>query len=519
VARLAWRAGRALEAEATLRVLERTMRQGAPSLVAVEVRLLRGTMALERGDLGAARRALRVARAVAEASGDDEASAQVLRRLGTLEARAGRPAEASGAYRAALAALRRSARPREPRLEAVLRSNLATTESWLGRTHEAEGLYRRALERRAHQPLEALNTRAALALLDASRARAPSGGRFGPLVEEAERLGEPRLRAELGVYRAEELVLQGAVRAADDALARVRTALAELGGAERILDALAGFVEACLQARRGRASARAGLFAGVEQLVACGARYHAARAARRAASAHVWLGDEEAAAAAIAHSAQLADGAGIVLGDPSTDVVGLALAAVRGRGPARAHARAALESLGHGPLEAALRAEGRNDLVRAWVEGATAPRPGVHGWALGPDGWSPMTSSERDALCARPDTVVLDRSRRLLFVHGGPPRALGRMRHVEPMLAHLAARRPESVSLDELARVVWQQRRSRSVESAITTSIARARRLLGAAGGWLVTHVGDGVRAYAVDSSRAFYRLDSPSKSEAIPRN
>jgi tetratricopeptide (TPR) repeat protein len=191
-ARLAWRLGKRDEAASALRGLRRRQRTSA---LEIEVELLRATMASERGEPHAATRHLERARAHAEQSGDGEGLAQVLRRLGTLEARAGRPRRAAGAYRAALAALARVTKLRDVSLETALVANLATMESWLGNHEEAERLYRVALERRRDRPIERLNTLAALALLGAMRGERVPGGFFGPLVAEAERVGDPRLRA------------------------------------------------------------------------------------------------------------------------------------------------------------------------------------------------------------------------------------------------------------------------------------------------------------------------------------
>lgn len=515
-ARLAWRVGQPREAMASLRALRRVSRGLEAAPVRFEASLLRATLALERGATTRARVALAAARATAEEAGDDESLARVLRRLGTLHARTGKPAAAAGAYRAALGALRRVAKPAEPQLEALLCANLATMEAWLGRHEVARALYESALAQRSERPIEALNTRAALALLDAACGRRPPGGSFGPLVEEAERLGDPRLRAELASYRVEELVFEGRLTAAEGVVGAARAALADLGGAEVILDAMVDLSDALLRARRGERGAASALARAVEQLGSSDARYHAARAARNAATGLVWLGDDEGATAYIAKCAALTEPAGFVLGGDLVHVVALALGALRGEAATAAYAIEVLDRLGPIRVEGALRREGRADLARAWVE-QTLPVPvGAPFRALGPEGTRALTLVERDALIATRDAVVLDRSRALLFVPGRSARRLDRMRAIEPLLAHLIARRPEPVFLDELARVVWSQRPTASVVSAITTSIARLRRLLGRAARIVTTGVG-ARRAYELAPEAVVWRIDVASAGARQP--
>jgi hypothetical protein len=507
-ARLAWRVGQAREATASLRTLRREARGPGSASLRLEASLLRATIALERGALTRARVALSAARATAEEAGDDEALARVLRRLGTLEARTGRPAVAAGAYRAALSALARVARPLDPALVPLLTANLATMESWRGHFDLARALYEEALAQRHDRPLETLNTRAALALLDASRGLRPPDGAFGPLVAEARRLGDPRLRAELASYRVEELVFAGRLADADEVLADARAASADLGGAELILDAMVEVVEGLLRARRGERGAGPTLVASVERLASRDARYHAARAARLAATALVWLGEDARAIGCIARAAELAEAGGFLLGDALPHVVALTLAGLRGDGVAQAHALEALDRLGPIRVEAALRREGRADLARAWVAQRLPQPQGALLRALGPEGTRALTTVERDALVAAGDSVVLDRAQRLLFVPGRAPRPLDRMRAIEPLLAHLVARSPEAVDVTELARVVWAQRPSRSVVGAITTSVARLRTLLGPAAP--VRTRGEGLqRAYVLAPEARVWRIDA----------
>jgi hypothetical protein len=514
-ARLAWRVGQAREATAALRALRRVARGSSGAPLRLEAALLRATIALERGRLTRARVALSAARATAEESGDDEALAGVLRRLGTLEARSGRPAVAAGAYRAALSALARVAQPLEPALVPLLTANLATMESWLGHFDLARTLYDDALAQRRDRPLEALNTRAALALLEASRGARPPEGAFGLLVQEAERLGDPRLRAELASYRVEELVLAGRLADAEAVLGGARAALADLGGAELILDAMVDVAEGLLRARRGERGTASTLVAAVERLAGGDARYHAARAARLAATALVWLGEDARAIGCIARTATLAETGGFVLGDALPHVVALVLAALRGEEDAQAHALADLDRLGPIRVEAALRREGRADLARAWVAQRLPQPQGALLRALGPEGTRALTTVERDALVAAGDSVVLDRAEGLLHVPGRAPRRLDRMRALEPLLAYLVARRPEPVDVAELARVVWAQRPSRSVVGAITTSIARLRALLGPAAP--VRTRGEGPeRAYVLAPEARVWRIDAIDRP-AVP--
>ncbi len=334
-ARLAWRVGQPREATAALRALRRAARGPEGAALRLEASLLRATIALERGAITRSRVALAAARGMAEESGDDEALARVLRRLGTLEARTGRPAAAAGAYRAALAALARVTQPLDAGLAPLLTANLATMESWLGRVDVARALYEDALAQRRDRPLEALNTRAALALLEASRGVRPAEGAFGPLLREAERLGDPRLRAELASYRVEELVFEGRLTQAEGVLGAARAALADLGGAELILDAMVDVTEGLLRARRGERGAAARLASAVDRLASGDARYHAARAARLAATALVWLGEDAGAIGWIARCAALGEAGGFALGDALPHVVALALAALRGRAARR----------------------------------------------------------------------------------------------------------------------------------------------------------------------------------------
>jgi hypothetical protein len=507
-ARLAWRVGLAREAMASLRALHREARGPRSASLRLEASLLRATIALERGRLTRARVALSAARATAEESGDDEALARVLRRLGTLEARSGRPALAAGAYRAALSALGRVAAPRDAALASLLTANLATMESWLGHADRARALYEDALQKRRAHPLEALNTRAALALLDASRGLRPPEGAFGLLVAEAERLGDTRLRAELASYRVEELVFAGRLADADGVLADAHAAIADLGGAELILDAMVEIAEGLLRARRGERGAAAKLVAAVERLASRDARYHAARAARLAATALVWLGEDARAIGCIARAAELAEAGGFTLGDALPHVVALTLAALRGEEGAKAHALDALDRLGPIRVEAALRRDGRADLARTWAAQRLPQPRGALLRALGPGGTRALTTVERDALVAAGDSVVLDRAERLLHVPGRAPRRLDRMRAIEPLLAYLVARHPEPADVEELARVVWGQRPSRSVVGAITTSIARLRTLLGPAAPVLTR--GEGLqRAYVLAPAARVWRIDA----------
>jgi len=514
-ARLAWRVGQAREAMASLRALRRDARGPRSAALRLEAALLRATIALERGRLTRARVALSAARATAEESGDDEALARVLRRLGTLEARSGRPALAAGAYRAALSALARVAAPRDPALASLLTANLATMESWLGHTDRARALYEDALRKRRAHPLEALNTRAALALLDASRGVRPPEGAFGPLVAEAERLGDPRLRAELASYRVEELVFAGRLADADTVLADAHTAIADLGGAELILDAMVEVAEGLVRARRGERGAATKLVVSVERLASRDARYHAARAARLAATALVWLGEDARAIGCIARAAELAEAGGFTLGDALPHVVALTLAALRGEEGAKAHALEALDRLGPIRVEAALRRENRADLARTWIAQRLPQPRGALLRALGPGGTRALTGVERDALVAAGDSVVLDRAQRLLCVPGRAPRRLDRMRAIEPLLAYLVARHPEPADIEELARVVWGQRPSRSVVGAITTSIARLRALLGPAAPVLTRGEGP-ERAYVLAPEARVWRIDAIDRP-AVP--
>lgn len=506
-ARLAWRVGNRDDARASLRALSR---RGCPLALQVEAEVLHATMASERGEPDVAKRHLERARSRAEQSGDGESLAQVLRRLGTLEARAGRPRRAAGAYRAALGALERVGKLRDASLETTLVANLATMESWLGNLDEAERLYRVALERRRDRPIERLNTLAALALLSAARGEREPGGAFAPLLVEAERVGDPRLRAELAVYRVEELAADARLADAERALAVAHTALAELGGAEVVLEAMTETCEGLLRARRGELDCYATFERCIDTLASAGARYHAARSAREAAMAACWLGDEVRVVSFVERAFALSREGGFDLGHPARHVGALVLAALAGAADTRARAGAVLDRVGPQRVAAWLQHEGQRDLATRWAEHrARGSERGAVLVAFGPNGSRALSSVELDALRADPSVVLLDRVRHRLHRAGAAPRDLGRMRLVEPLLSHLAAVRPAAASVEELSRVVWQQRPSRSVRVALTTSIARLRRLLGAS---LAIHTsGSGARrAYAIDASAPLWVLDAP---------
>jgi tetratricopeptide (TPR) repeat protein len=507
-ARLAWRLGKRDEAASALRGLRRCQRTSA---LEIEVELVRATMASERGEPHAATRHLERARAHAEQSGDGEGLAQVLRRLGTLEARAGRPRRAAGAYRAALAALARVTKLRDVSLETALVANLATMESWLGNHEEAERLYRVALERRRDRPIERLNTLAALALLGAMRGERVPGGFFGPLVAEAERVGDPRLRAELAVYRVEELAAEGRLADGERALSVAYTALAELGGVEVVLEAMADVGEALLRARRGERECHAIFERSIDALASAGARYHAARSAREAAMAACWLGDDARVVSFVERAMRLSLEGGFDLGHPPRHVGALVTIALLGSTDSQWRATGLLERAGTLRVSAWLRDEGRSDLATRWAEHrARSVGPGgVALVAFGPNGPRALTGAELDALRADRSIVLLDRVLRRLHRPGAAPRELGRMRLVEPLLAHLAAARPQATSVEQLARAVWRQRPSRSVQVAITTSIARLRRLLGPS--LEVRTSGSGERrAYAIDGSAPLWVVEMP---------
>lgn len=500
LARLAWRAGRAREAQVHLERLRRLLR--GPSRGRIEWSLLRANLAAEAGHLEAARQSLQAARADAEASGEGGDLVRVLHRLGTLEARAGRPSRAGAAYRAALAALQRDDEV-DPRYKAVLLSNLATMEVWLGRHEEAAHLYRDALVLREHLPLERLNTEAALALL--RRARGVRDEGFTPLVAEADRLGDLRLRAELRVYLIEELLGRGALGEAERAVDQARIALAELGGAEVILEAMVDVAEASAASSRGDRSALGAFEQAIRALEAAGALYFAARSSQRAALGAIALGEDRKALLFQERVASLCAPERLRLGAEAEAVVPLALVALDGGADARLHAAGCLARLGRARVLAELRRAGRGDLAERLEQEAPAPRPTGAAWrADGPDGPRWLTHEALRQLRAGAG-VVLDLERRELFI-AGEPRPLGRQRLLAPLLAHLAARAPAECALPELAGVVWQSRPSASVFAAIKMMIARARRFLGEQAGLLQTRrTPEGAVAYGLAEEPPFY--------------
>lgn len=519
-ARLAWRAGRAREALAHLARARRWLRGVEAAAARVEWQILRASIAVEAGKLTKARSSLATARAAAEIAGDDAALARVLRRIGTIEARAGLPAKASASYRAALAAHRRAAGEASDdtrrlhganeasALEATLLANLATMEAWLGRHDEAAKLYGCAHELRRELPLEQLNTRAAMALMNVARgARAES---FAPLAAEAEHLGDARLTCELSSYLAEELIDGGDLAGAEAAVARARVALAELGGAEALLEPMVDVVEASIGALRGDEGALRAFDAAIAALERVGAAYHAARSARAAALGAVALGDDRGAVAFMARSARHCEPGRIELGGEASAIVPLALALLDGDALARRHASRAVARLGRARTRAELLRAGRDDLAARIDQERPQPRPVGAAWRVdGPDGVRWLTHAALRAFAAEEGRrAVLDLERRELSFGGAPALPLGRQRMLGPLLAHLAARAPHACTIDELARAVWGARSSAAQAAAVKMTIARGRAFLGPNRGLIETRRSTDDRvAYGLTPDVAFFVL------------
>lgn len=502
LARACWRLGRHEECRAQLRALQATLaRPRAPSphgatadrpasaepasdRLAVEVGLLRASVAMERGEHARASRLLREALRNAERASDDLDRARTLHRLGALDARRGRFVDASACYRAALEVLPTAAAAAAA-LRGVLHSNLAATTMWLGRWDEAERLAGLALQEKqsAGTFAEVVVTRVLLARIARARgAPVPAAGRMSTIVEAAERTGDARLRVEAWLDLAEELARAGDLGSAEEANERARTALALLAGAEPVLEAMTAHVGGLLGALGGDVAF------GVEEmdraataLDALDGTFWAARARRDAASAceHAGLRTEalvrfEAVARACAH-------ARFQLGEEATHAPLYALAALEAGGAARSQAERVLATLGPAPVRARLVAAGRRTLADALrARRVDAPSPEAVAIVRGADGARFVDALERARLLRGVASVLLlDESGPALVRPDGTRVALGRRRVIAPLLRALATRAGEPVGVAELAREVWERRDGASTRAAIKMSISRLRTMLG----------------------------------------
>lgn len=520
-ARLAWQQGQARKAESLLSRVRPLLRGEEQYLAQCRFRLLRATIALEQGKVALARVTLKSARAMAELSDDPEALAQVLRRIGTMEARAGRPHDARAAYEAALSALSRVTAPTEASLEAVLESNLATALAWLGEFDEAERRYRRALKLREGMALGSLNTRAALALLDVARSRpvAPEG-RFGPLAMQAEVLGDARLRVELNLYLAEELIAEHDLTRAARALAQARTALAELGGAETILEQMLACTDATLRAARGDSFSLTRFESAIAALKQIGADYHAARAARTAASAAANLGDDVLAERFLTEAARCAMAGDFVLGAEAEHTVVYALGSLSSAAWLKTYCDGCLDRIGRARVAGLLNSEGREDLALRLVALGPGPRPmGTRYRCDGPEGSRWLTPSQRQRLReVSPGCVVLDLTDGEIRLSAGRIHDVSKRRVLAPLLAHLASKAPRACAIDELAHDVWQLRPSASLASAIKMTVARLRKLLGEHSDWVETDTRlRGELAYRIADHARLYVISEAEPGRSTP--
>ncbi len=485
--------------ELSLDELERGLSRRSDPRLSIEALLLRAALSVEAGAHARAHRLLSRAMRAAEATGRDLDRARALHRIGTIEARQGRPVEASAAYRAALEALgpkTTSARA----LHGILESNLALTASWLGRWDEAAERANAALVDKlaAGTFAEVVSTKVLLARIARARGLSlPAGGRIPPLIDEVERTRDPRLRVEAFLDLVEELAREDDLPAAERALEQARTALIALDASEPILVALFDHVDGLLRGLSGdHEGGLATIDAAARALDRLQGAFWAARARRDGAAIADAAGRELEALSRLRDVAHACAQHRFLLGEDETHVATYALAATAGDDQLRAFAERAIAAIG--PLAArerllhlglrdradALRARSIGDPTRA-VARLIAP-DGVRaidareraGLLRGVEG--AIVIDERGPLLVRPDGVRVDLSRRRLLV---------------PLLRALAARSGEPVSIDELARTVWE-RRDASSRGAVKMSISRLRALLGPVGDALVAVRVQGALAY-----------------------
>jgi tetratricopeptide (TPR) repeat protein len=452
--------------------------------LAIEVGLLRATVAMERGEHARAFRLLREVLLLAERASDDLDRARALHRLGTLDARRGRFVDASASYRAALEVLPEGTGA-STALRGVLHSNLAATTMWLGRWDEAQRLAGLALHEKqsAGTVAEVVVTRVLLARIARARgAPVPAAGRMSAIVEAADRTGDARLRVEAWLDLAEELARAGDLGSAEEANERARTALALLAGAEPVLEAMTAHVGGLLGELGGDVAF------GVEEmdraataLDALDGTFWAARARRDAASACERAGLRTEALVRFEAVARACARARFQLGEEATHAPLYALAALEAGGAARGQAERVLAALGPSAVRTRLVAAGRRALADALrARRVEAPSPEAVAIVRGADGARFVDAPERARLLRGVAAVLLlDESGPALVRPDGVRIALGRRRVVAPLLRALAARGGEPLGVAELAREVWERRDGASTRAAIKMSISRLRSLLG----------------------------------------
>lgn len=498
-AQIAWRRARPREANERLRELSRARVDVAAS---IEVLLLRAALEAESGAHPRARSHLLSALRKAERAGRELDRARALHRLGTIEARRGRPAEASAAYRAALEALGGES-PEERALTGILKSNLALTASWLGRFDEAEALARAALEtkRSAGTLAEVVSTKVLLQRIQRARgAPLPPGGRVPPLVEEAERTGDPRLRVEVHLDLAEELAREDALDAAARALDRARAALTILDGSEPILDAAFAHVDGLVQGLLGHLDeGRARILEGSRTFDRLEGVYWAARARRDAAALADRAGRTDEALTLLGEVSEACRRHHLVLGEEERHVEVWALAALGDDERLRAHAERVLVALGPMTVRRQLLARGLGARAQALASRTRSEARDAVARLEAPDGIRTVDARERDRLLRGvPGALLLDERSQHLIRPDGAVLSLARKRVLWPLLRALSAGEP--IALEALAKAVWE-RRDASARAAAKMSISRLRALLGP--------LGDSLRAFGV-GARLSYGFERP---------
>jgi tetratricopeptide (TPR) repeat protein len=500
-AQVAWRRARPREAHARLGELSRDRLDPATSIDAL---LLRAALAAEAGAHPRARRHLEAALRKAERSGRELDRARALHRLGTIDARRGRPSEASAAYRAALDALGEGS-PEERALTGILQSNLALTASWLGRFEEAESLARAALEtkRAAGTWAEVVSTKVLLQRIQRAQGTpSPPGGRVPPLLEEAVRTGDPRLRLRVEVHLdlAEELAREDQLAAAERALEGARAALTALDGSEPILDAAFAHVDGLVQGLLGNLElGRARILEGTRAFERVEGVYWAARARRDAAGLADRAGRSDEALDLLAQVADACRTHRLVLGEDARHVAVWTLGALGGDERLRVHAERVLGGLGAIAVRRELVAQGLVARADALAARTRSAAPGAVARLEAPDGVRSIDARERErVLRGLPGALVLDERALRVVRPDGEMVSFARRRMLLPLLRALSAGEP--VPIEALAKALWA-RRDASARAAAKMSISRLRSLLGP--------TGDSLRAFGA-GVRLSYGFEPP---------
>ncbi len=495
VATAAWRRDRIAEAEAALEAAAKLPRMAPADRF--EAALLRATLDAEAGALEASSQTLREALGAARRAGDAVAEARALHRLGSIEARRGRPRDALAHYDAALLQCPMEARA----LRGVLLSNSAAMLLWIGRADAAVEVARAAWAQRseAGSPAERVATRVLLARIEAARGTPPPpGGALIPLAWEAERSGSLRLAAEVWLDAAGEFAAAGRHDDARIAVDRARRMLVQIPGAE---PALSGLLDEAEGRRRFTAGDAAGSLAPLRRAVAVlearGVAFYAVRALRTLASAKLALGDSRGALRAFAKVARVCDDGDLVLGEVLDHATLHARAVVDGDPTTRRYAMGALATADLAAIRSRLGRCGDPALAERFAAKASSAGRDAVGGREGA-----VASDLARLRNGASGAVVLDRRDGMLVVPGRPPVSLARRRTLMPMLAAIAAAPEHGVSVAELARRVWQRGPSSSTRTAVKVAVSRLRQLLGAHALSLVAVRVDGAPGYKWDAQR-----------------